>query len=299
MTQSDEPEAGLVLLTGAEGAIGAHIGRALRDDGFRVRGLDLRPAVGIDGDHVVADVLDLDRVREAVAGAVAVVHAGAIPHDRDDGSEVMATNVMGTWNVLLAALEAGVERVICFSSINALGSVGGWRETEYLPVDDAYPPHPMSPYQLSKHLVEEACRSFSERHGLVTICLRPVWVPRPGSPQLEALGTDAFRDGWRHQLWAYVDVRDVCDAVLRSLRADRILHDRFLLSARDTTAVEETRDLVEREYPGVPWPHVDPDSWFAQEPHRSLIDCGRALDVLGWEARHSWRDPRPDLRRGR
>lgn len=56
-------------------------------------------------------------------GMDAVVHLGAIPSDRDDGATVMQINVMGTWNVLQAAQENGVRRVVFFSSINAQGSV--------------------------------------------------------------------------------------------------------------------------------------------------------------------------------
>jgi nucleoside-diphosphate-sugar epimerase len=219
-----------------------------------------------------------------------VVHAGAIPTDRGDGAAVMTTNVLGTWNLLQAAVEVGVRRVVGFSSINAQGSVGGLRGTEYLPIDDDYPHHPMTPYQLSKHLMEEVCRSYSERHGLSTLCLRPVWVAGPGDYRDAGFGTDSFVARWRDDLWAYVDVRDVCDAVVRCLRVDGVLHDRFLLAARDTSVHVETPALVERELPSVPWPRVDQDGYFAVERHRSLVDCGHARAVLGWEARHSWRD---------
>ncbi len=290
MTRSSTAPSGVVLLTGSEGALGRHLGRALREHGYLLRGLDLRPATALDSDHRVADLLDLGAVREAMAGVVAVVHAGAIPWDLGDGSRVISTNVLGTWNVLQAAVDAGVERVVSLSSINAQGSVGGWRPTEYLPIDDEYPHHPMSPYQLSKHLMEEVCRSFSERHGLITICLRPVFVAHPASPHLADFGTASFIETWRDNYWAYVDVQDVSDAVIRSLQVEGVLHDRFLLAARDTSVAEDTRALVEREYPEVPWPNVDPDHYLADAPHRSLVDCHHAREVLGWEARHSWRD---------
>ena len=197
---------------------------------------------------------------------------------------VVSTNVLGTWNVLQAAVEAGVERFVGLSSINAQGSSGGWRETAYLPIDDDYPHHPMTPYQLSKHLMEEVCRSFSERYRLVTICLRPVFVVHPANPHLDGLGTAAFVEPWRDEYWAYVDVRDVADAVVRSLQVQGVRHDRFLLSARDTSVPDETRALVEREYPAVPWPTVDPERYFAGDPFRSLIDCSHAHEVLGLAA---------------
>lgn len=290
MTPSSPTRPGFVLLTGSEGAIGTHLGPALREAGYALRTLDLRPPNSSEGDHRTLDLLDLDSVRDAMEGVDVVVHAGAIPWDRGDGSVVMATNVMGTWNVLQAAVEAGVERVVSLSSVNAQGSVGGWRPAEYLPIDDDYPHHPMTPYQLSKHLAEETCRSYSERHGLVTVCLRPVFVAHPRSRHVGGFGTPAFVDIWRNDYWAYVDVRDVASAVVRSLRLQGVLHDRFLLAAQDTSVAEATPDLVAREYPDVPWPRIDPDRYFQGHPYRSLIDCSHARDVLGWEPRHSWRD---------
>jgi nucleoside-diphosphate-sugar epimerase len=218
-----------------------------------------------------------------------VVHAGAIPGDRGDGTTVASTNVLGTWNVHQAAADVGVRRVVSFSSINAQGSVGGLRPTEYLPVDDDYPHHPMTPYQLSKHLSEEISRSFSERYGMVTLCLRPVYVAHPRQYEAAGFGTDAFLERWRDDYWAYVDVRDVADAVWRCLRLEGVIHDRYLLAASDTSVDADTRSLVEREFPRVPWPSVDPDHYFATDPYRSLVDCHHAQEILGWEARNSWR----------
>jgi UDP-glucose 4-epimerase len=282
----------LVLLTGSEGGIGHHLRVALTQHGYRVRSLDIRPATPTTNgdDHHIADLLDPAAVRDAMEGVAAVVHAGAIPGDHRPGHTVMATNVLGTWNVLQAAVDGGAHRMVCFSSINAQGSVGGHRPTEYFPIDDAYPHHPMTPYQLSKHLVEETCRSFSERHRMVTLCLRPVWVARPEHYTGAGFGSDGFVERWREDYWAYVDVRDVSDAVLRCLRLEGVLHDRFLLAARDTSVRPDTRTLVERELPTVPWPTITPDHYLARERHRSLIDCSHAQAVLGWQARYSWRD---------
>ena len=293
MTRPGTGGAGVVLLTGSEGAIGSHLAPALLAAGYSLRSLDLRPSTAEAGEHHVVDLLDLQAVRAAMDGVTAVVHAGAIPWDRGDGSVVMSTNVLGTWNVLRAAVESGVGRFVGLSSINAQGSTGGRRPVPYLPLDDAVPHHPTSAYQLSKHLMEETCRSFSETHGISTICLRPVFVAHPGSPHSGGFGTEAFVEMWRNELWAYVDIRDVVDAVLLSLRTDGVLHDRFLLAARDTSVSEATQDLVAREYPDVPWPAVERDDYLADDPHISLIDCHHAREVLGWEARRSWRDASP------
>jgi nucleoside-diphosphate-sugar epimerase len=129
----------------------------------------------------------------------------------------------------------------------------------------------------------------SKRHGLVTLCLRPVWVTEPEQYVSSGFGTDAFLQLWRDDLWAYVDIRDVGDAVVRCLRLAGVLHDRFLLAAADTSAHVETRRLVEAELSEVDWPGVPSDAYLAHHPYRSLIDCSHARVVLGWQARYSWR----------
>ena len=223
-------------------------------------------------------------------GVTAVVHAGAIPWDREDGSQVVSTNVLGTWNVLQAAVEAGVERFVGLSSINAQGSSGGWRETAYLPIDDAYPHHPMTPYQLSKHLMEEVCRSFSERYPVVTICLRPVFVVHPANPHLDGLGTAAFVEPWRDEYWAYVDVRDVADAVVEACRC-KACDTIGCCSLPGTPRSPTRRGPWSRG--SIPWcrgPRSILSATSPATPSARSIDCTRAHEVLGWQPRHSWRD---------
>ena len=287
-----------VLVTGSEGRIGRHLAGVLDGQGCSLRGFDTRAdtqpdtqaAGGPIDDRQVGDLRNLPAVRRAMRGMDAVVHLGAIPSDRGDGEAVMQTNVMGSWNVLQAAQENGVRRVVFFSSINAQGSVKNSHPPAYLPIDDDYPHQPSTPYQLSKHLGEEICRSFSARHGMITLCLRPTWVTQPSDYSHAGFGTESFLAHWRPDLWAYVDVRDVADAVLRCLRIEGIVHDCFLLAADDTSAHIPTAELVARHFADVPWPTVDPAHYFAGNPFRGLVDCARAKTRLGWQPQHSWRD---------
>jgi len=305
-----------VLVTGSAGRIGRWQVEALQNAGYDVRTLD-RMAQGkektsMEVEHLPGDLRDINTVRRAVQGMDAVLHLGALSSDRAGPAEdVLTVNVQGTWNVLMACVEVGVERMVYFSSVNALGCVGGHRPAAYLPIDDAYPRHPMSPYQLSKHLSEEACRSFTNKHGLVTVCLRPVFV---SAPDTYTRWREPRRQGpseWQKvEYWAYVDVRDVCAAGLLSLTAKNITHDAFLLTADDTTQETPSAELVDYNYPDTPWktalpegdsalvsPQADRaaylavrDAYFAGHPFRSLMDCSHAKQVLGWQPRHSWRD---------
>lgn len=282
-----------VLVTGSEGHIGRRLVETLQSAGHEARTFDRTARRGAKGDteHQIGDLRDLFAVRRAVQGMDAVAHLGALAHDGAGSPEdVLSVNVQGTWNVLLACVESDVKRVVYFSSVNALGCFIGQRPPDYFPVDDAHPRHPMSPYQLSKHLGEEACRSFSEKHGIVTVCLRPAFVSAPDHyPRWRERG-DRRAEWGKGDYWAYVDVRDVCDATVLGLQAEGLLHGGFLLAADDTTMEIPTSELVETYYPNIPWPTADCKSWLAENPHRALLDCSHAKEALGWRPKHSWRE---------
>ncbi|MFN8446114.1 MAG: NAD(P)-dependent oxidoreductase [Caldilineaceae bacterium] len=286
-----------ILVTGAEGRIGRNLPPLLLEAGHEVRTLDLVAHKGkADWEHIPGDLCDPFTVRRALQGVDAVIHAGAVPFDIGDSTHLMQINVNGTWNVLNGAMESGIERVIYFSSINAQGSVKGHWPCEYLPIDDNYPHHPATPYQLSKHLGEEMCRSFSERWGMVTLCIRPVWV---WDPELlgwfRGGGMNDFDEQWKNEYWAYVDMRDLCDATLRCVTFNdfapgAVKHDAFLISADDTTSLVPSEELVQRAYPTTPWRKGERAEYFANNPHRSLIDCSHAKTTLGWQPKYSWKD---------
>ncbi|GAA2617157.1 NAD(P)-dependent oxidoreductase [Dactylosporangium fulvum] len=271
------PPGGRVLVTGGSGAIGAASAAALHAAGYEVSALDVAaagPAPGIR--HVPGDVRDLDLLLATLAGVDAVVHCGGLPSDRPGREdELFAVNVAGTCTLLHAAVRCGVPRLVYLSSVNALGCVGAGRP-RYLPVDDDHPHHPVSPYQLSKHLAEEACRQVSAQHGLTTICLRPCYVTHP-DPSPRPAGPDA--DG----LFAYVDLRDVTDAVRAALTADLTGFHALLLAAPDLWSGGDPARTAAELHPDLPW---------RGSPDGGLVDCRPARRLLGWSARH--RRPRTD-----
>jgi nucleoside-diphosphate-sugar epimerase len=138
----------MVPLTGSSGQVGRVVGPTLEADGWTVRPFDLA-----EGD----DLRDEDAVRRATVGCDAVVHAGAIAHDSaGTPAEIMATNVLGTWHVLLAAEAHRLSRVVTFSSAQVFGFADGEGIPTYVPVDDAHPLGASRPYGLSKRLAEVA-----------------------------------------------------------------------------------------------------------------------------------------------
>jgi nucleoside-diphosphate-sugar epimerase len=217
---------GTVLLTGARGLIGRAAAARLSRDGWRVRAFDL-----VDGD----DLRDLDAVREAAAGCCFVVHAGAIPNDAKGGpAEILATNVLGTWHVLLAAGHEQVQRVVVFSSVQVFGCSNGEGAPDYLPVDDDHPRRAARPYGSSKRLGEDLCADWTARTGIPTVVLRPVLTL--DEQQFARVHPARLEHG------AFVHVDDVADAVARALSVPVDGHVRLTLSAAgafDATAARQ------------------------------------------------------------
>lgn len=297
MQTKDEVVVGMkILVTGSNGGIGRWLTKQLLEAGHSLITTDLQAQKPEEGrEHFPGDITDLSLVRRLVQGVDAVVHLAAIAYDvpgRDD--LVLETNIRGTWNVLLACAEAEVRRVVYFSSINALGQAESLHNGLYLPLDDEIPHFVTRSYFLSKHIGEELCEAFALRGGMTVVSLRPTAVWHPGSS----------RDHWwnwlppgqkeqiaRNDFFSYVDVRDVCEAVLLSLVAPISGHEAFLLTADDTTSDRPSEELVEAYYASLPWPKISREDYFNGQPYRSLVDCSKAKRLLGWSPRFSRRDP--------
>jgi UDP-glucose 4-epimerase len=148
-------------------------------------------------------------------------------------AEIMATNVLGTWHVLLAAEAQRLSRVITFSSAQVFGFAEGEGVPDYMPVDDNHPIRAARPYGLSKRLAEEMCAAWTARTGIPTIVLRPVMIVNEDS--LSALPES--------ERGAFVHVEDVAEATLMALTAELDGHHRLTLCGPghfNTSAALET-----------------------------------------------------------
>jgi len=181
----------LYLVTGGAGFIGSHIVEELVARGSRVRVLDdfstgRRSNLGpwLDRIELIeADIRDIAAVRAAMAGVTFVLHQAAlpsVPRSVQDPVTSNEVNVTGTVNVLWAAKEAGVKRVVYAASSSCYGNVKVDVKHEGLK------PEPASPYAVSKLAGEHYCRAFHDVYGLETVALRyfNVFGPRqdPDSP---------------------------------------------------------------------------------------------------------------------
>ena len=266
----------IVLLTGHRGRLGPLIVETLGRAGHEVRGFDLA-----DG----GDIRNAAALAEAARGAQAIVHAAGLADDRNGSpADIMSINLLGTWNVLLAAEANEIRRVVYFSSGKALGMLE--RNPDYLPMDDDHRGLPTRPYGLSKWLAEEMCAAFTQRTGIDTICLRPVAVfDAEGYERTLQNPASSAAPGTIWHMGVHIDVRDVAEATLRAIGTTFRGHVRLLLSASDIAAPHPTLRLVAERLPYIEWRG---GREFSDEPFRSLIDCSRAREVLGFRPRHGW-----------
>jgi UDP-glucose 4-epimerase len=165
------------LVTGAAGFIGSSLVRALLERGGQVRGVDNFDTGRRENltevldqmDFREADILDLDAMHKACAGVDYVLHHAAIPSVPKSVLDPLSSNranVDGTLNVLIAARDAKVKRVIYAASSSVYG------DTPTLPKHESMNPNPISPYAVAKLAGEFYMVSFYRCYGLETVCLR-------------------------------------------------------------------------------------------------------------------------------
>jgi nucleoside-diphosphate-sugar epimerase len=224
------------LVTGGAGFIGSHLAEELVRRGHRVRVLDslvtgkrhnLTHVPGVDFIH--GDVADLAACERAVNGVDYVLHQAAIPsvpRSVQDPVSSNRANIDGSLNILVAARDAGVKRLVYAGSSAAYGN------TLTLPKREDMPTNPLSPYALQKLVAEQYCRMFTELYGFSTVTTRyfNVFGPRqdPGSPYsgVISLFATALLAGHRPTIYGdgeqtrdFTYVANVVDGVLRACEA--------------------------------------------------------------------------------
>ena len=226
----------LYLVTGGAGFIGSHLAEELVRRGERVRVVDsfitgkrqnlahLRQVEFIEG-----DLANIDVAQRAVAGADFVLHQAAIPsvpRSVQDPVTSNRANIDASLNVLVAARDAGVRRVVYAGSSSAYGN------TPTLPKIETMPTAPLSPYALQKLVAEQYCQMFTQLYGLETVTIRyfNVFGPRqdPSSPYsgVISLFINALCDGRQPTIYGdgeqtrdFTYVANVVDGVLRACHA--------------------------------------------------------------------------------
>jgi UDP-glucose 4-epimerase len=296
------------LVTGGGGFIGSHLVEHLLEDGYDVRALDnfstgrrsnLSRFAG-DVDVVEGDIQSYERVHNAVRGCDVVFHQAAlpsVPRSIQDPLTSNGTNVIGTLNVLLAARDEQVGRVVYASSSSVYGA------NPQLPKREDMPTEPISPYAVAKLAGEGYCRSFFEVYGLETVALRyfNVFGPRqdPASQYsavipifvaalLEGRAPLIHGDGEQSRDFTFVD--NVARANLRaaSAPAETVAGRRFNVACGDRFTLNELVGQL-RELTGCEVQAEHGPARPGDVPH-SQADIAAARSGFGYDVEVSFRE---------
>jgi UDP-glucose 4-epimerase len=287
-----------VLVTGGAGFIGSNLVRALLDRGDDVRVLDnfsTGNRSNLDGlpvEIVEGELRSYERVHNAIRGVEVVYHLGAlgsVPRSVQDPLTSSAVNVEGTLNVLLAARDEGVRRVIYSSSSSIYGASGE------LPRTEAMPPDPISPYGVAKLAAERYCVSFSRVYEqFETVVLRYFNVFGPNqSPHsqyaaviprfLTAIAAGepitVYGDGGQSRDFTYV--ANVIDATVRAADVAAANGRIFNIAAGSPASVSDVAEAIGRILGKPVERRTEPPR--AGDIRDSWADIGAARDVLGYE----------------
>jgi UDP-N-acetylglucosamine/UDP-N-acetyl-alpha-D-glucosaminouronate 4-epimerase len=290
-----------VLVTGGGGFIGSNLVRALVERGDDVRVLDNFSTgaranlaeLANDVEVAEGELRSYERVHAATRGVEVVFHQGAlpsVPRSVQDPLTTSAVNVEGTLNVLLAARDEGVRRVVCASSSSVYGNSGE------LPRFETAHPDPISPYGVSKLAAERYCVSFSRVYPLETVALRyfnvfgpnqdptsqyAAVVPRFITAIADGRPVAVYGDGEQRRDFTYVE--NVVDANLAAATAERVSGAVLNVATGRPTTVNELAETIG----SLLGRSVERD----EQPERtgdvrdSWADITRARELLGWEPR--------------
>lgn len=281
-----------IVVTGAHGKVGRATTQALLDAGHDVLAVDLtRPSFERAEEGTAryqqADLTDAGEAFAVVRDSDVVVHCAAIPEPTQNPPHVVfRTNLMSTFNVLEAAVRFGVKRFVNISSETVPGFFFPERDflPDYAPVDEQHPIHPQDPYALSKHFGEQLMDAAVARSDIRCISLRPSWVQHEGNYE-QNLGPQV-RDAavLSPNLWSYIDVYDLADAIVLACEADLPGHEVFYIASPDNVGGRNFAQVLAEHYG---------DKIELRPTDRedsSGISSRKAMELLGWSPKRSWRD---------
>ncbi len=279
------------LITGGAGFIGSNLADALLRAGHKVRIIDnlstgKREQVNRSAELIVSDFTKLEEIKPYFAGLDGVFHVGAlprIPFSIDHPIEAMQANVMGTLNVLLAARDAGVKRVVYSASSSAYG------DQSELPLRPDMPANPLNPYALHKYIGEKLCEQFYRFYGLETVSLRyfNVYGQRMAKEGAYVTVISIFRrqkkagepltiqsDG--EQTRDFTHVFDVVKANILAMQSAKVGKGEVLnVGAGENHSINEIAKIIGGEVNYLPGR--------IGEARHTLADISKTRKLLGWE----------------
>lgn len=299
------------LVTGSEGFIGSHLVERLVEDGALVKAfvlynsfnswgwLDtLRPEIKKEIDVVTGDIRDLVSVRSAMKGCDEVYHLAAliaIPYSYESPGSFVDTNVTGTLNVVQAALDCGLSKVIHTSTSETYGTA------QYVPIDEKHPLRGQSPYAASKIASDQIAYSFYCSFALPVVIVRPfnTYGPRQSAraiistiiSQISSGKTEiAIGDTRPTRDFSYV--LDTVEGILSVAKSPRAVGQTINLGSNFEISIGDLVQLIARimrkEVKVVQDPsRLRPEN---SELMRLWADNKRAFELTGWQPKFGGRE---------
>jgi len=278
-----------IVVTGGNGKAGQWVVRELAAAGHEVVNFDLgpRPDLELPGRFCRVELTDAGQVYDALAQfrPDGVAHLAANPAPEGQARiDVFDNNVISAHNLLQAAGDLGVPRVVYASSEMATGLLTEGVVPKRIPFDESERRPSPNAYALSKFISEVIADSLVLAHP------DTAWVGLRINNVIPPDDYDRFRTEWADprrnmaNFWSYIDARDVGTAYRAALEGTSTGHQVCLIAAADTRARRSLRDLMAEYYDGY-------DSFAAdyQDP-RSAFDCSKMHALFGWTPSYSWRD---------
>lgn len=294
-----------VLVTGAGGFIASHLVERLVSEGAQVRAFVrynsrndvgmlkmIPPEVFAQLEVIQGDLRDNEAVHDAVEGMDTVFHLGAliaIPYSYVNPREVIDVNIMGTFNVLMAARDFNVRRVVHTSTSEVYGTA------QYVPIDEKHPLQGQSPYSASKIGADRIAESFFRSFEVPVATLRPfnTYGPRQSMRAViptiivQALTRNEVKLGSLEPSRDFTFVHDTADGFLKMAEADNVIGDEINLGNDNTIRIGDLAKKIFEIIGKTPNIVVDPQRirpgksevmklWASNEKARRLI---------GWEPR--------------
>ncbi|GHC44890.1 NAD-dependent epimerase/dehydratase family protein [Neogemmobacter tilapiae] len=288
-----------VLFTGGTGKAGKHVVAYLAAAGHKVLNFDRVPLMHPGVHDLMGDITDAGQVYSAMSSHAgfdemedpkgaqvfdAVVHFAAIPRLLlAPDTETYRVNVLGTYNVIEAAVKMGVKKIIIASSETTYGLCfsDGVVDPKVLPLEEDYDIDPMDSYGMSKKVNEVTARSFQRRSGVDIYALRIGNVIEPDEYD-KFPGFFADPGQRRRITFSYIDARDLGQIVDQCLRKDGLGFQVFN-AVNDTNSVcQPNAELLAEFFPKVPVSRE-------LERNESLLSNRKVREVLGFKEEHNWR----------
>jgi nucleoside-diphosphate-sugar epimerase len=289
-----------IVFTGGSGKAGRHVVPWLRQRGYEILNLDLKPLDCEGVTTLITELTDSGQVFNALsmhfgfdglttgkgpAPLDAVVHFAAVPRILiNPDNETFRVNTVSTYNVIEAAMKLGIRKVIVASSETTYGVCFAEGDKDYheFPLTEDYDVDPMDSYGLSKVVNEKTARAFAMRFNADIYALRIGNVIEPHEYE-RFPGFVADPPSRKRNAWSYIDARDLAQIVHLCIEKDGLGYQVFNAVNDTITADEPTETFLKRWAPNTPITRP-------MGEREAPISNRKAREVLGFREEHDWKD---------